>query len=295
MVIDIDESAGFCRGVRKTVEIAEQAIAANPGRDIYILGELIHNPAEVRRLAEKGLRTIGHEDIKSIDPVKSVVIIRAHGEPPETYELLKQFDVEYVDTTCSIVSSLHETIARYFKDGYNIIIFGNRNHPEVIGLLGSCDYKAVVVGSAEEATSLDSFSARNLLISQTTKSKKEFDAVREIIQSKMEHLEAVEPGSFAFDIKDTTCRYVNRREKQLTDFVVNHQLIVFVAGRNSSNGRMLFELCRSLNGSTIFVEDSSELEPEMIRGRETIGITGATSTPGWQLEEVRDRILELAN
>lgn len=293
MKVEVDESAGFCWGVQRTIEIAEAEIEKNPGKNVYILGELIHNKREVQRLEKKGLKTIALEGLHEIEPSGSVIILRAHGEPPETYKKLKKYEVKYTDTTCSIVASLQDTVSKYHQNGYNVIIYGKKGHPEVVGLLGNCENYGQVIGSLDEAFNYKGFAEKNLLIAQTTIGKTDFESVRDILSKKIPMLESYYQDNFVLEIKDSTCKFVNKREAALVQFVERFELVFFVAGRNSSNGKMLFELCRAVNSSTIFIEDADEIYADFLKGRNTIGITGATSTPRWLLAEVKDKILEL--
>ncbi len=293
MKVEVDESAGFCWGVQRTIEIAEEEIAKHPDKKIYILGELIHNKREVQRLESLGLKSISLDDLPLVNPLDSRIILRAHGEPPETYDKLKKFDVKFTDTTCSIVAALQDIVAKYHSNGFNIIIYGKVGHPEVIGLLGNCGGKGKVIGSLEEAINFNDFAEMNLLIAQTTISKADFESVRKVLSNRIPGLESYFQDHFMLEIKDSTCKFVNKREAALVKFVESFEIVFFVAGRNSSNGKMLFELCRAVNPRVYYIEDANEIGPETLEGRKSAGITGATSTPRWLLLEVKERLLQM--
>lgn len=292
MQVIIDKNAGFCWGVIRAVEMAENEL--NTSGKLYSLGEIIHNPVEVERLKEKGLITISHDDLKNIKDAK--VLIRAHGEPPSTYEIAKKYGIELIDATCPVVLKLQSRIRKFYLDGYQIVIFGKKEHPEVIGLVGQCDGNAIVIKSLEEVEKVP-LKGKVVLFSQTTMSKDLFYKIKEEIEKRVEELIVVsaEEDAVEFIAKDTICRQVSNRDDKLKEFSRNVDVVIFVAGRNSSNGKVLYEICKSENPRTYFIETPKELNVEWFRDCETVGVTGATSTPQWLMEEVKKAIEKLCN
>ncbi len=295
MIINIDPSSGFCWGVVRSVEIAEELLQNEKEKDVYILGQIIHNPKETKRLEDKGLKTIDHEHLDKLDPDKSKVIIRAHGEPPSTYETAKKLGVELVEATCPLVTALQKRAFKYYDEGYQVVIFGKENHAEVIGLRGVCNDECIVIKSAEEVKEKIDFSKKTVLISQTTMDKKTFNEIKEKIQDNVKEFHNAGEIKDYFISKDTLCRAVYGREDKLTRFAEDNDIIIFVAGRNSSNGKSLYNVCKSVNEQSYFIEDISEIEPKWFRGIKSVGITGATSTPDWYLKEVKAYLENLSN
>ncbi len=288
--VEIDSNSGFCWGVVRTVELAEQTLESRNGEDIYILGQIIHNPKEVKRLEDKGLHTISHSQLKEIDPKKSKVIIRAHGEPPSTYSLAKELNLDIVDATCPLVTALQNRVAKFHQEGYQIVIFGKEQHPEVIGLRGVCNDECVIVKSEEEVLEKVDFSRKTLLISQTTMDKKLFYRIRSLLESKFKEIHTPEKYKEYLVTKDTLCRAVFGREDNLRKFATEHDVILFVAGKNSSNGKSLFKICQETNPKSYFIEDIDEIDQSWFVGAKTVGITGATSTPQWFMEQVKQEV-----
>lgn len=284
MKVNIDKNSGFCWGVVRAIDFAEKELAES-GK-LYSLGDIIHNPEEIERLGEKGLQTISHGDLENIKDAK--VLIRAHGEPPATYDIAKKYNLEIVDATCPVVTKLQERIRKFYDDGYQVVIFGKRDHAEVIGLRGVCNDEAIVVKSVDEALKNVDFNRRTVLFSQTTMDKPTFYAIREALSKKVKDLVVgtMEEIATTFLAKDTICGQVSGRDKKLREFAAQNDVIVFVAGRTSSNGKVLYEICREENASSYFVETVSELHPEWFEGAESVGVTGATSTPQWLMEKV---------
>ncbi|MDE7380520.1 MAG: 4-hydroxy-3-methylbut-2-enyl diphosphate reductase [Muribaculaceae bacterium] len=282
-MIEIDKNSGFCFGVVTAIRKAEEVL--NSEGQLYCLGDIVHNAAEVERLRAKGLITITHEDLKSLNGVK--VLLRAHGEPPSTYELARKNNIEIIDATCPVVLQLQQRI----KDSYlntaenstkpTIIIYGKRGHAEVNGLVGQTSGEAIVVQDLGELDNVN-LDGDIILYSQTTKSLDGFNKmVRKIA-------DADRKGSFTY--YDTICRQVANRMDKLRDFAENHDLIVFVAGTKSSNGKVLYSECKRVNPCTYMVAGSDEINPEWIVGAKTIGVCGATSTPHWLMEEVAGKL-----
>lgn len=279
-LVEIDGDSGFCFGVTRAISMAEEELRSS-GR-LYCLGDIVHNSDEVERLCSCGLQTISHEQMEGLHDVK--VLLRAHGEPPSTYELARRNNIEIIDATCPVVLKLQQRIKAAY-DGLEhpqIVIYGKPGHAEVNGLLGQTDGNAVVV---ETETDLDRVDPQRptFLYSQTTKS---LDGLRTISEKLAQRMGAgVEFKSF-----DTICRSVAHRVEKLREFARSHDVIIFVAGRKSSNGHFLYEKCKAENSNTFFISTSAELNPAMLAGAGSIGICGATSTPRWLMEQVRDII-----
>jgi len=290
MEVNIDPSSGFCWGVVRTVEIAEETLTEHTEKDVFILGQIIHNPKETKRLEDKGLTTISHEDLEKLNPENSKVLIRAHGEPPKTYDNAEKLGLELIDATCPLVTALQNRVVKFHQKGYQIVVFGKKNHAEVIGLRGVVKDDCIVVKSVEEALELIDFSRKTVLISQTTMEKHEFYAVKDAIQSRVEEL--IDGGEIKdhFIAKDTLCRAVYGREDKLIDFAKDNDVMIFVAGKNSSNGKSLFGVCKNANPNSYFVEDIEEIDLIWLKGASKVGVTGATSTPNWYMEEVKKYI-----
>lgn len=284
MKVTIDQHSGFCWGVVRTIEIAEEELKETPA--LYSLGPIIHNPMEIDRLAKHGLETVSHGDFERLEGQK--VLIRAHGEPPSTYALARKHRVTLVDATCPVVTKVQERIRKFHDNGYQVVIFGKKDHAEVVGLVGVTNGEAVVIKSVEEIPALD-LKRKTVLFSQTTMDKGTFYEIAGVLKEKIKDLEVgtFEESAIDFHAKDTICGQVSGRDKKLREFAAQNEVMIFVAGRNSSNGKVLFEICREANPNTYFVEDESELKREWFAGKETVGISGATSTPQWLMERVK--------
>lgn len=296
MVVNIHEKAGFCWGVVRTVDIAEDTLANKNDTDdkVHILGQIIHNPKEIDRLDQKGLITINHEEMEKL-PQGSKVIIRAHGEPPSTYKKADELGLNIIDATCPLVTNLQKRVKNYYKEGYQIIIFGKKEHAEVIGLRGVCNDECVVIRTPEEAQELVDFNRKTALISQTTMDKSKFKEVNEILSSKINSLINLGEIDNKLLTRDTTCRAVTSREEPLMEFAKTHDVIIFVSGRKSSNGKSLYSSCKKVNERTFFIEDMEEIDWTWFEGAETVGISGATSTPQWYMQNVKEAIEEKFN
>ncbi|MFA6468372.1 MAG: 4-hydroxy-3-methylbut-2-enyl diphosphate reductase [Bacteroidota bacterium] len=290
MKVTVDNNSGFCWGVVRTVDIAEQELAGS-GK-LYSLGEIIHNPVEIERLEAKGLQTVRHEDLPKLKDAK--VLIRAHGEPPETYRKMKEWGIDVIDATCPVVTKVQERIRKFYDKQYQIVIFGKKDHAEVIGLVGHTNGTAIVIKSVAETEKLD-FTKKTVLFSQTTMDKETFYAIRDAI--KLRITAEFEVGTFEemaidFHAKDTICGQVSGRDKKLREFSKSNDVMIFVAGRMSSNGKVLYEIAKSENPKTYFVENESELQKEWFTGATSVGISGATSTPQWLMERIKKEIEE---
>ena len=289
--IEIDNGSGFCFGVTTAIQKAEEELAR--GNKLYCLGDIVHNGMECERLREMGLITINHDEMAQLHDAK--VLLRAHGEPPETYELARQNNIEIIDATCPVVLQLQKRIKRQYdsnnqpespsqsvKSAAQIVIFGKKGHAEVLGLVGQTHSNAIVIEHFDEVSQLD-FSRDIYLYSQTTKSLDEFHRIIEYIQ------EHISPHA-TFKSFDTICRSVANRMPNISQFASRHDLILFVCGRKSSNGKVLFEECRRINPNTHLIEGPAEINPQWLENIKTVGICGATSTPKWLMEQCRDAI-----
>ena len=281
--IEIDNGSGFCFGVTTAIKKAEEELAK--GSTLYCLGDIVHNGMECERLKKLGLITITHEDMETLHDAK--VLLRAHGEPPETYELAKRNNIEIIDATCPVVLQLQRRILKQYETcpDAQIVIFGKPGHAEVLGLVGQTQSHAIVVAHFEDVMHLD-FNRDIYLYSQTTKSLDEFHRIIDYIQSH------ISPKA-TFKSFDTICRQVANRMPNVSSFASRHDLVLFVCGRKSSNGRVLYDECRRVNNNSRLIEGSEEIMPEWLDNIGTIGICGATSTPKWLMEQCRDAIVKL--
>ena len=281
--IEIDEGSGFCFGVTTAIKKAEEELSQ--GKTLYCLGDIVHNGMECERLHEMGLITINHEEMEQLHDVK--VLLRAHGEPPETYELARRNNIEIIDATCPVVLQLQKRIKTQYDESADkqIVIFGKKGHAEVLGLVGQTHSNAIVIESFDEVTKLD-FTRDIYLYSQTTKSLDEFHRIIDYIQSH------ISPDA-TFRSFDTICRNVANRMPNISQFATKHDLILFVCGRKSSNGKVLFNECLRVNPNSHLIEDPQEIQPAWLEGIHTVGICGATSTPRWLMEQCRDAILRM--
>lgn len=285
--IEIDNGSGFCFGVTTAIKKAEEELAK--GGKLYCLGDIVHNGMEVERLHEAGLITIDHEQMEELQGVK--VLLRAHGEPPETYALAERNNIEIIDATCPVVLQLQRRIKKQYVNNpeAQIVIFGKNGHAEVLGLVGQTESHAIVVEKFEDVKQLKAtgqldFSKDIYLYSQTTKSLDEFHRIIEYCQ---EHI--VEGA--VFKSFDTICRQVANRMPNIAAFASKHDVILFVSGRKSSNGKVLFKECKSVNANSYQIESADEIDMNWFKDVETVGICGATSTPKWLMEECRDKII----
>ena len=279
--IEIDNGSGFCFGVTTAIKKAEEEPAQ--GEKLYCLGDIGHNGMECERLRQMGLITINHEEMRELHDVK--VLLRAHGEPPETYELARRNNIEIIDATCPVVLKLQKRIKEQYDANLQsqIVIFGKKGHAEVLGLVGQTQSSAIVIENFDEVTKLD-FSRDIYLYSQTTKSLDEFHRIIDYIQAH------ISPNA-KFQSFDTICRSVANRMPNISQFAAKHDLVLFVCGRKSSNGKVLYNECLRVNPNTHLVEGPEEIEPQWLEGINTVGICGATSTPKWLMEQCRDKLL----
>ena len=286
--VEIDNESGFCFGVTTAIKKAEEELAhsvrcEDDSHTLYCLGDIVHNGMEVERLHGQGLQTINHDELSKLHDVK--VLLRAHGEPPETYELARRNRIEIIDATCPVVLQLQRRIKKQCDNNpkAQIVIFGKNGHAEVLGLVGQTQGRAIVVEGIDDVKNLD-FKKDIYLYSQTTKSLDEFHEIIEYIQ---DHISM----QATFNSFDTICRQVANRMPNIANFASKHDLVLFVSGRTSSNGKVLYNECRSVNPNSFQIESAHEIDMEWVKGVKTVGICGATSTPKWLMEECRDYIL----
>lgn len=280
--VEIDKGSGFCFGVVTAIKKAEEELAK--GETLYCLGDIVHNSKEVERLKDMGLITINHDEFKELRNAK--VLLRAHGEPPETYAIAKENNIEIIDATCPVVLKLQQRIKQQHDIQENkdkqIVIYGKNGHAEVLGLVGQTSGKAIVIEKLDEVKQLD-FNKNIHLYSQTTKSLDEFKKIVEYIK------EHISPNA-TFEYYDSICRQVANRMPHIRTFAASHDLIFFVSGKKSSNGKVLFNECCKVNPNSFLIDSPSEINPDLLQNVSSIGICGATSTPKWLMEEVQTYI-----
>jgi len=290
MDVTIDKHSGFCFGVEFAIQMAEDEMEHD--EILYCLGDIVHNDMEVKRLYDKGLRIINHEELKDLHDCK--VLIRAHGEPPETYKIALKNNLEIIDASCPVVLKLQNRIKdsheRVKKESGQIVIYGKEGHAEIIGLNGQTKNNAIIVSSKEDLDKID-YTRSITLFSQTTKST---DGFYQIINEIEERVKTEGNGSESkFISHDSICRQVSNRAPHLIDFSNKHDVIIFVSSKKSSNGKALFEICKQNNERSYFVEDEQEINKSWIKEDDSIGICGATSTPMWLMEKVEKRVLSI--
>lgn len=284
--VEIDKGSGFCFGVTTAISKAEEELAK--GETLYCLGDIVHNGQECERLEQLGLISIDHQQFSALKNAK--VLLRAHGEPPSTYRLAEENHITLIDATCPVVLRLQKRIKQEFDTANaegrekQIVIFGKNGHAEVLGLVGQTNGTAIVIENLDEARSLD-FSKDIFLYSQTTKSLDEF---RQIVTYIQEH---IAPNA-TFKYYDTICRQVANRMPDIQDFAASHELIFFVCGHKSSNGKILFQECKKVNPNSYQIDGPEEIDRSLLEGVKSIGICGATSTPKWLMEACQKAIME---
>jgi 4-hydroxy-3-methylbut-2-enyl diphosphate reductase len=280
MRVEIDPNSGFCFGVVNAIKKAEEYLKR--GEKLYCIGDIVHNSHEVERLKKEGLISINHDEFKDIHDCK--VLLRAHGEPPFTYQMAKKNNIEIIDASCPVVLSLQKSILKAWKEGrkdnIQIVIYGKKGHAEVNGLVGQTEGEAIVVDNMEDALNID-MSRPICLFSQTTKPLSGFAELSEYIKEKAEN---------TYKIQDTICRKVSNRIPELREFAKEHDFIVFVSGKKSSNGKMLFNICKEENKNTIFIQGAEDLDISLMKETDFVGVCGATSTPRWVMDEVYEKI-----
>jgi 4-hydroxy-3-methylbut-2-enyl diphosphate reductase len=276
--VDIDQNSGFCFGVVFAIQMAEDIL--NEEGHLYCLGDIVHNDEEVVRLKAKGLEIIDHEQFKKLNGAK--VLIRAHGEPPETYQQALEQNIELVDASCPVVLKLQNRVREAYNDDEQILIYGKHGHAEVKGLVGQTNGEAIVIEKFEELEQYE-LPKKIQLFSQTTKRTKNLYALKENLENR----------GIEVDFNDTLCRQVSNRDIQLRDFAKAYDKIVFVAGLKSSNGKVLYDVCKDNNENTYFVSNKNEVNKDWFKEGDRIGICGATSTPQWQMDEIKEKLLNL--
>ena len=287
MKITIDQQSGFCFGVVYAIQLAEQIL--DNGDDLYCLGDIVHNDLEIERLDKKGLKIIDHDAFQKLQDCN--VLIRAHGEPPETYKTALRNKIRLIDASCPVVLKLQNRVKNSFDeskdDDGQVLVYGKAGHAEVNGLLGQTNSKALVISSPLDLEKVD-FSKPITLFSQTTKSTDGFYELKELIEQT-----AAKASNFKVYTNDTICRQVSKREPSLRLFSKQHDVIIFVAGRKSSNGKVLFKVCSELNKHAYFISFPDEIKSHWFEGFESVGICGATSTPRWLMESIASTIRTL--
>ncbi len=278
LTTEIDEHSGFCFGVIRAIEKAEELL--DKGETVYCVGEIVHNDEEIHRLSKKGLITIDHNKLTRIKNAN--ILFRAHGEPPSSYEKARKNNNILVDASCPIVLKLQRDIKEAYLKGKNIYIFGKPEHPEVIGLKAQTNEKAFVFQHPEELENMNHPESLTLF-SQTTRSPEQFHRAVAILKEK----------GIDVKVKDTICRQVSNREHELKTFSKRHDKIVFVAGKHSSNGKVLYNICKKYNPKSYFISQSEELRREWFAKNDSVGLCGATSTPQWLLEQVQEKLEKL--
>lgn len=286
MKIEIDPGAGPCFGVERAIKIAENTMLEN--KQLFCIGDLIHNEQEIKRLEKLGMKTIHLKD--AIAKQIPEVLFRAHGEAPSSFQIAKENNIKIIDATCPIVINLQNQIRKTYQkikqtEG-QIIIFGNRKHPEIISLLGFCEENAIIIDKLKGLDSLD-FLKPIYLFSQTTKYQSDYYLIKEEIENRIQLLKKSSSHLF---FHDSTCRLVAKRDKQLKEFIKDKDIIIFVSGKKSSNGKQLFQICKQSGIPSFFISKGEELKLEWFLGKVSLGISGATSTPYWLLDDVKDRI-----
>lgn len=284
MRVEIDNDSGFCFGVLSAIGKAEEELQKDG--TLYCLGDIVHNGIECSRLSDMGLKTIGHEQFGSLHGAR--VLLRAHGEPPSTYDTARRNGISLIDATCPVVLKLQQRIQRQYRemdpDRQQIVIFGQKGHAEVLGLVGQTDGHALVIEQPDDIDIID-FDKDIFLYSQTTKSAASYKQLIEMISAR------TRPGR-QFVTNNTVCGQVSHRREHIRDFASQHDLVLFVSGRKSSNGKVLFRECLEVNPRSYLIEDERDIDFSLMKGVETIGICGATSTPKWLMEKCREHILD---
>lgn len=291
VTIEIDPGAGFCFGVEQVIGMAESLL--KKGEKVYTLGEMIHNREEMKRLYSLGMRTVDHRELTSVKPER--ILLRAHGEPPSTYRLAEKLHIRIIDGTCPIVAQLQKRILRAYQhmdhNSEQLVIFGNADHPETIGHLGQVNGDAVVIGSTEEISKVDP-RKKVILFSQTTMDPDKFREVEERLGKHLKEPLGDQPDP-PLRSACTICNQMKKRKPGLAAFAGKHDLILFVSGKHSSNGKMLYQFCRSVNPATCWISNADEIDPAWLKGIASVGVSGATSTSRDQLESVVSQLRKL--
>ena len=287
MKVEIDNDSGFCFGVLSAIGKAEEEL--RKGSELYCLGDIVHNGMECSRLQDLGLRTINHDQFNTLKGAK--VLLRAHGEPPSTYNIARNNGITLIDATCPVVLKLQQRIHKQYQEldpsTQQIVIFGQKGHAEVLGLVGQTDGNATIIESADEIDRID-FNKDIFLYSQTTKSASSYNQLIEKIAERV-------PSDRRFVYNNTVCGQVSHRRENISEFASRHDVILFVSGRKSSNGKVLFNECLQVNPRSYMIEGRGDIDFKLLEGAESVGICGATSTPKWLMEQCREYILSRIN
>ena len=293
MKITIDQNSGYCFGVEFAIQMAEDEIEQS--NELYCLGDIVHNDMEVQRLYNKGLRVINHDELKNLHDCK--VLIRAHGEPPETYATALKNNIELIDASCPVVLKLQNRVKNAFdkmeENNGQVVIYGKKGHAEVIGLSGQTNNEAIIITDESDLDKID-YSRPVSLFSQTTKSTLGFYEIKEKIEARFGDKSKVVEAEI-FEAHDSICRQVSNREPRMKTFSELHDIVLFVSGKKSSNGKALYKVCKDHNTRSYFIENSSEVNPDWFRENDSVGICGATSTPMWLMEELANSISKYEN
>ncbi|MCX6329845.1 MAG: 4-hydroxy-3-methylbut-2-enyl diphosphate reductase [Bacteroidia bacterium] len=288
MVVEIDKKSGFCFGVQNAVEVAENALLK--GEKVFSLGPIVHNDEEVERLSALGLASVNYEQFKKLKNCK--VLIRAHGEPPETYYIAEKNNITIIEATCPIVKKLQSKIMNTWlkirENNGQVVIFGKPGHAEVVGLMGQTEDEGILVSGPDDLFKID-ISRPVWLFSQTTMGVKEYNKFADLLRSKMKDKGIVYADKFLY-VNHTICGQVSNREPHLKDFARQHEVIIFVSGKESSNGKMLYSVCKKINSDTYFVSNPDEIDRSWFVGKQSVGVCGATSTPKWLIEQIHEMI-----
>jgi 4-hydroxy-3-methylbut-2-en-1-yl diphosphate reductase len=291
MVVKTDRRSGFCFGVRNAVEIAEEALLR--GEKVFSLGPIVHNDEEVERLASLGLVSVDHNQFSNLTDCN--VLIRAHGEPPETYKTAQENNIRIIEATCPIVkklqSRIRETWLKTKEDGGQVVIFGKPGHAEVVGLLGQANNEGILIADESDLGKID-VTRPVYLFSQTTMGVTGYRKICDLIYNRMKDHGVLDPDKY-FIINNTICGQVSNREPHLRAFAMKHDAIIFVSGKESSNGKMLYSVCKSVNPDTYFVSSADEIRKDWFIDKNSVGVCGATSTPKWLIEQIGDYISNL--
>lgn len=287
MIIEIDENSGFCFGVVNAINKAENELREKGY--VNSLGDIVHNKMEMERLKRLGLRSVSYDTLPDI--TGSTIFIRAHGEPPLVYDKINKLNYEIIDATCPVVAKLQKQMKVAYQTmlpvNGQVVLLGKRGHAEVVGLSGQIDNKCIIIENTEEFTARVDFSKPIYFLSQTTQPLSLFNTMKEMIINRMNEQDYI--------IKDTICRNVSNREPLLKNFVSKFDLVLFVSGADSSNGKALYEVCKSVNVNTIKIESEKDIDHAWLKDVLSVGICGATSTPRWLMKQVADSISETAS
>ena len=292
MKVSIDQNSGYCFGVEFAIQMAEDEMEQN--HELYCLGDIVHNDMEVRRLRDKGLKVINHEQLKDLHDCK--VLIRAHGEPPQTYLTALNNNIELIDASCPVVLKLQNRVKSAFdkmkKHTGQVVIYGVQGHAEVIGLTGQTNDEAIIVTDENDLDKID-YSRPATLFSQTTKSTKGFYDIKSKIEARFND-KSMLSAEESFEYHDSICRQVSNREPRMQNFAQQHDVILFVSGKKSSNGKALYKVCKNFNERSYFIENSIEVDPNGFNDNDSVGICGATSTPMWLMQDVAKSVSDLS-